>query len=522
LRNIASKPRLAAFAVPALLLLAACNAPQDVFLPQFPSIDLLIRNAQVLDGLGSPAVPADVVVVDGRIVHIGATEFSPDEIESRVAHDIDARGRYVTPGFIDLHSHGDPLETPGFENFLAMGVTTITLGQDGSSPDVEDLAAWLARVAEQGIGTNLAMFIGHGNLRNMAGTGLAPVPAPEEMQQMMQMLDAALTYTFGMTTGLEYNPGLNAQNAELRALAEVVGRHDRLIMSHMRNEDDDMLESSIAELLEQGEFARVHISHLKSVYGKGETRAEEILQLLGAARASGIGITADMYPYSASYTGIGIVFPVWAKTREQFEIAKAERRSELQAYLRDRIAQRNGPEGTLLGTGQFRGKRLSELAFELEMPFEDVLIDVIGPDGSDGAYFVMDDELQQRLVQDPYVGICSDGSPNGFHPRGHGTFARIIESYVEQDGLLTLPEAVRKMTSFPAQLLGIEDRGAIRKGMVADLLIFYPQNVHAIADYLDPIRLAEGFDVVIVNGRIAREGDIQSPELAGRVLLPSH
>jgi N-acyl-D-aspartate/D-glutamate deacylase len=321
LLNIASKPRLAAFAV--LLLFAGCNAPQDEFLPQFPAIDILIRNAQVLDGLGSPAVPADIVVVEGRIVHIGATEFSADQIKSRVAHDIDAHGRYVTPGFIDLHSHGDPLETPGFENFLAMGVTTITLGQDGSSPDVEDLAAWLARVAERGIGTNLAMFIGHGNLRNMAGTGMAAVPAPEEMQQMKQMLEVALTYTFGMTTGLEYNPGLNAQNEELRALAEVVGRHDRLIMSHMRNEDDDKLESSIAELLEQGEFARVHVSHLKSVYGKGATRAEQILQLLDAARASGIRITADVYPYSASYTGIGIVFPVWAKTREQFEIAKA-------------------------------------------------------------------------------------------------------------------------------------------------------------------------------------------------------
>jgi N-acyl-D-aspartate/D-glutamate deacylase len=158
----------------------------------------------------------------------------------------------------------------------------------------------------------------------------------------------------------------------------------------------------------------------------------------------------------------------------------------------------------------------------MELPFENVLIDVIGPDGTDGAYFVMDDELQERLFQDPFVGVCSDGSPSGFHPRGHGTFARIIESYVEKQKLLSLSEAVRKMTSFPAQILGIEDRGIVKPGMAADLLVFDPVNVHAAADYLDPIHLAEGFDVVIVNGRIARQDGELSAELAGRVLLPSH
>jgi N-acyl-D-aspartate/D-glutamate deacylase len=325
-----------------------------------------------------------------------------------------------------------------------------------------------------------------------------------------------------MTTGLEYNPGLNAGTAELRALADVVGRHGRLVMSHLRNEDDDQLETSIGELLEQGEHARVHVSHLKSVYGKGATRAEQILRLLDNARAAGIRVTADMYPYSASYTGIDIVFPVWAKTRQQFDVAKVERRAELEEYLRNRILQRNGPEATLLGSGPYRGKRLSELAFELEMPFEDVLIDVIGPDGSAGAYFVMDDDLQHRLFQDPNVGICSDGSPTGFHPRGHATYAKIIESYVVREKLLPMPEAIRKMTSFSAQVLGITDRGSIAPGMAADLLIFDPARVHATADYLTPISLAQGFDVVIVNGRIAREEGKPGVALAGRVLVPAN
>ena len=190
------------------------------------------------------------------------------------------------------------------------------------------------------------------------------------MDRMLAMLDEALDYTFGLSTGLEYNPGLHATTDELRALARVVGANDRLIMSHMRNEDDDQLEASIAELLEQGEDARVHISHLKSVYGSGAARAEEILGILADARRQGIDITAEIYPYSASYTGIGIVFPVWAKTTGQFEVAKAERRDELAEYLRNRVNQRNGPEATLLGTDPWTGRTLAEVAHEMELPFE--------------------------------------------------------------------------------------------------------------------------------------------------------
>lgn len=502
-----------------LVGLAGCQPAAEPFLPQFESIDLLIENGRVLDGLGNEPVAADVVVAGDRIVFVGDAAFSEAD-RPRISRTIDAAGRIVAPGFIDLHSHGDPLETPAMENFLAMGVTTITLGQDGESPDVEPLSDWLARVADNGIGTNLAMFVGHGTLRDQSGIGMAAEPGPDELQRMLDMLDEALGYTFGLSTGLEYNPGLNAGTDELRALARVVGRHDRMIMSHMRNEDDDQLEASIAELLEQGEDARVHVSHLKSVYGSGADRAEEILAILDAAREQGIEVTADMYPYSASYTGIGIVFPVWAKTTEQFEVAKVERREELAEYLRDRVNRRNGPEATLLGTEPWTGKTLADLAHEMEMPFEDVLIDVIGPQGASGAYFVMNDALQARLLQDPNVGVCSDGSPTGFHPRGHGTFAKIIETYVVDQGALTLPEAVRKMTSFAASVLGISDRGAVKPGMLADLIVFDPAKVHATATYPDPLQFADGFDVVIVNGKVAREDGRLAAGFHGRVLQP--
>ena len=506
----------------ALLVLgiAACQPADEPFLPAFEQVDLLIENGSVLDGTGNDATDVDIVVVGDRIVFVGDAAFSDHDRESRIGSIIDAAGRTVAPGFIDLHSHGDPLETPEMENFLAMGVTTITLGQDGSSPDVEPLSDWMADVSEKGIGTNLAMFIGHGTLRTQSGIGMAETPEPEDMQRMTTMLDDALGYTFGMSSGLEYNPGLNARTDELRALARVVGANDRLIMSHMRNEDDDQLEASIAELLEQGEDARVHVSHLKSVYGSGASRADEILSILADARAAGVDITAEIYPYNASYTGVDIVFPVWAKTREQFEVAKVERREELEEYLRNRVNRRNGPEATLLGTDPWTGKTLADLAHEMELPFEEVLIDVIGPDGASGAYFVMNDELQGRLLQDEFVGVCSDGSPTGFHPRGHGTFAKIIETYVNERGTLSLPEAIRKMTSFAADVLGIADRGVIAAGMKADIIVFDPASVRATATYPAPFQLADGFDIVIVNGRVAREQGRLANGFNGRVLQP--
>jgi N-acyl-D-amino-acid deacylase len=509
-----------AAALPAWLLLAACGPDAEPFLAQYATIDILIENGNVLDGLGRPGVQSDVVIVDDRIVFVGDTTFSGSDMAQRVERRIDAAGKTIAPGFIDLHAHGDPLETPAFENFLSMGVTTITLGQDGSSPETHPLSDWLQEVARGGTGPNIAMFVGHGTLRQLAGIGRDTDPAPESVQRMLGLLDETLGYTFGLSTGLEYDPGLHAARAELVAMAKVVGRHGRIIMSHLRSEDDDRLEESIAELLAQGEYARVHVSHLKSVYGQGEERAEELLAILDNARAAGIAITADVYPYTASYTGIGILFPVWAKTDGQFAVAKRERRPELEDWLRRRVERRNGPEATLLGTEPWTGKTLAEVAFAQESAFEDVLIDDIGPQGASAAYFVMHEALQSRLLADPYVGICSDGSPGGFHPRGHGSFAKVIEAYVVEEGLLSLEEAVRKMTSFPARVLGIDDRGVLAPGMLADVLIFDAANVRATATYDSPHQLAEGFDTVIVNGRIALENGAATGTLPGRVLQP--
>ena len=501
------------------LLSLSCQQSTVPFLPKFPEIDLLIINGKVLDGLGNKAISADLVIVEGKIVFIGKSKFNQDDLAKRVKIIIDAKKRIVAPGFIDLHAHGSPLKTPAFENFLAMGITTISLGQDGESPELINLNSWLTKVKEKGISVNLAMFVGHGTLRTLTGINRTVQPSTEELQRMLDLLDKTLKYTFGLSTGLEYNPGLNAQLDEMNALAKVVGSNNRLIMSHLRNEDDDQLEASIEELLKQGQYAKVHVSHLKSVYGKGVNRAEEILKLLSDAKNSGINVSADIYPYNASYAGISLLFPVWAKTTEQFNIAKIERKTELETFLRNKIMKRNGPEATLLGTPPYTGKTLAQLSQTLEIPFEQVLMK-IGPKGAAGAYFIMDDELQTRMIIDPTVSISSDGRLEGHHPRGHGAFAKIIDEYVNKRKVLSLPMAIQKMTSQSAKILGIADRGVLQVGKKADIVIFEPKNVKAKANYSQPHQLAQGFDIVIVNGEIARHKGKISPEFWGQVLKP--
>ncbi len=500
--------------------LMSCQQEHAVFLENYPKIDLLITNGQVIDGLGNEAILADIAIVGDEIVFLGKSEFSPDELTNRVKLVIDAKNQTITPGFIDLHSHGDPLATPDFENFLAMGVTTISLGQDGSSPNVPKLSDWLAKVEDQGIGVNLAMFVGHGTLRTVSGIGRNSAPSADALTQLSELLNNTLKYTFGMSTGLEYNPGLNADEDELLILADVVGINNRILMSHMRNEDNTALAESIRELVNQGRFTKVHVSHIKSVYGHGVADAEEILDILAEARKNGIQISADIYPYNASYAGLALLFPVWAKTPEQFEDAMINRKDELELYLKNKIEKRNGPSATLIGTAPYTGKTLAELSEQFKLTPEQVLLK-LGPSGYSGAYFIMDDELQSRLLIDPNISISSDGSYTGFHPRGHGTFAKIIERFVQQRKVLTLTEAVRKMTSQSAKILGINDRGEIKVGNKADILIFDPEKVKAKATYPEPHQLAEGFDVVIINGKIARRDGKISPKFSGLVLKPN-
>ena len=483
------------------------------------AFDLLILDGRIIDGTGRAPFIGDVLIKGDEIAYVGEVDTTAIQFRETLRAD----GQIISPGFIDAHAHGHPATDTSMLNFLAMGATTIVLGQDGSSPNYReseypDPAAWLAHMDQYELQPNIAYFLGHGTLRRMVGIPDQEAPTPEQQQQMNTMLEEALSAGFwGLSTGLEYVPGLFAPKEELISLASTLGQQDGLIMSHARNEDDDAIEASIQELIEQGAHCRVHIAHLKVVYGKGAERGQEILQLIDSARAEGIFLSADVYPYMASYTGIGILFPSWAKTKEDFERAKSQRRKALEDYLYQRVQQRNGPEATLFGSGPFAGKTLAEAAKEQQQTYVEILME-LGPGGASGAYFIMDEALQEQFIASPMIIFSTDGSPRMRHPRGYGSFARIIERYVLEKRLLPLELAIHKMTGLTAKTIGINDRGLITPGQKADLLIFDEFSIRATATYDQPYQLAEGFNTILINGKIVRKDGAWQIEKAGKIL----
>lgn len=481
---------------------------------------LLLRDVIVVDGTGAPGRHADVLVRGDRIEQIG--KLGADKL--RGLRVIEGGGRVLAPGFIDLHTHGDPLEE-AFTPYLAMGVTTVTLGQDGDSPSLpgassvaDSLSSWIDAANRATPDINIATLSGHGALRHRAGIDDGTRrPSDAQLARMQAILEKDLRAgAFGMSTGLEYVPGIYAELRELASLGPVIARFDGVAMSHMRSEDADKVRDSIRELVAAAGPARAHISHLKMVYGKGEAAAEELLAFIQTLRSHDQPLTADAYPYEASYTGVAILFPEWALPPTDYASVLKTRRDELRAHLAQRMEKRGGPKALLFGTGPHAGRTLAQVAAEKEQPFPDVLLE-IGPDGGQAAHFVMDRALQDRLLLDPKVAIASDGSPGSSHPRGAGTFAKWIEDFVVRNQRVPLEEAVRKVTSLPASILGLTDRGKIRVGAKADLVLFDPAKVHAHADYVHPTTIAEGFDLVLVNGRPAYEAG-EPVDHAGQML----
>lgn len=482
--------------------------------------DLLIRNASVVDGSGAPAYRANVLVKGDSIAAIDG-QMLPDATAARV---IDAGGRTLAPGFIDMHAHGDPLEQ-SFENFLAMGVTTVVLGQDGESVQLESatseqpFAQWASAAETASVQVNVAALSGHGSIRH-----LAQIPdsvrhlSAAQAEQMRGVLRADLQAgTFGMSTGLEYVPGIYSEPREVIELAKEVGAAGGVIMSHMRSEDDDKINQSIDELAAQGAYTRVHISHLKVVFGKGAERGRQLLAVIEGKRKAGTDLTADAYPYTAGYTGIAILFPEWALPPADYKNIVATRRAELATYLERRMTKRGGPEAMLFGTKPYAGQTLAQAAAAAGKNYVDFLVD-LGPEGGSGAHFTMDEVTQDVLFGDPSVAVCTDGSPGMRHPRSTGTYAKLFERYVREKKMLTIEQAVYKAAGLPAQIMRFKDRGTIKVGAKADLVLFGVSKVHATSTYVDPFMLAEGFDVVIVNGQVAREGGALQPERYGRVL----
>lgn len=481
------------------------------------TFDIWIQKGTVVDGTGSAPYTADIFIRSDSIAFIGTPKFKFDAKQI-----IDATGKVVTPGFIDAHAHGDPL-TSSMESFLRMGVTTVVLGQDGFHPSAENMGLldWMDSLDRIGAQVNVVMFAGHATLRSEVGVVIGNQPRNDQLEEMSKLLIGYLKEgCYGLSTGLEYAPAINTQTEELEIFAKILGREGGLMMSHVRNEDEGYVIQSIKELLSLGRYCPVHLSHAKVVYGKGEQRAYEILSLLDSAREAGTRISVDVYPYIASYTTIGILFPKYSKTPESFEVAAKNRTQELRNYLFRRVRKRNGPEATLFAANKYAGKTLKEVADELDTSFVDVLME-LGPSGGSGAYFIMEDTLMSTLLLNPNVMLSSDGSPTMRHPRGYGAFAKFIRVYFGERKELSLEEVIRKVTNLPAETLGLKDRGRIEIGLKADVLIFNPEDIKDNASYEDPFQFADGMEYVLVNGKLKiDEGNLLNSQ-NGRLLRKS-
>ena len=320
--------------------------------------------------------------------------------------------------------------------------------------------------------------------------------------------------SFGLSFGLEYAPGRYSAAAEQKALGDVVGKADGVVMSHMRSEDADKIGAAIDEFLQSD--ARLHISHLKIVAPKGPADGQVVLEQLAKARGSGKNITADVYPYNASVSDFVFLYPEWAKREEDFDRAIKTRRVELEAHIRKRIGERNGPEAILFTDGPYVGKRLAEVAKELEKPFEQVILGM-GYGGPGQAHFLMSEEVQVQFINDEYTNICTDGGPTMGHPRSSGAFTKVLEDYVGPAPRMTLEKAVHKMAGLPGEILNL-DRGLIAPGRKADLVVFTPSQLRTRASWSKPHDTPIGIDFVIVNGQVAIDQGQPTKQRDGHVL----
>jgi N-acyl-D-amino-acid deacylase len=498
--------------------------------------DLIISGGRVIDGTGNPWFKADVAIKDGRVAEIGL--ISP----SRAARLIDAKDLIVAPGFIDVHTHieGAILDLPAAENFLRMGVTSVVTGNCGGS--ALPLGEWFTRLEQKGISINVAALVGHNTVRHSGMNGdFDRPPTAEEMRKMRELVDQAMRDgAVGFSTGLEYIPGTYARPDEIVELAKVAAKYGGIYASHMRNEDVD-IEKSIDETLEVGARSGcpVEISHFK-VSSRNRWGASAVtIKMVEDARAQGRQVTVDQYLYPASSTGVGILFPSWlfdggnekakerlrdAATRDRVKremIAKADQggfKDFSFAYVANHDANQS-----------FNGKNIAEIAKVVRQKADvdsqaEQAIDLLLAGGAQMVLHKMSDQDVERIFIQPFTMVASDAgvidmeSPSVPHPRGFGNNARVLGLYVRDKRLLGLEEAVRKMSSLPAQTFKLWDRGLLRPGMAADIVVFDEKTVADRATFERPKQYAAGIDYVIVNGRVVIEKGSHTGAKPGKVL----
>lgn len=499
------------------------------------SFDILIRNGRIVDGSGNPWYVADVGIRGGRIAAMGRLEGAT------AARVIDAAGRIVAPGFIDVHTHGEEAiqRMPDAVNFVRDGVTAIVLGNCGGS--VTDLAEYFAGLRATGVSLNVAMLIGHNSVRRAVMGTEQRDPTPDEMARMEQMVERAMREgAVGFSTGLVYIPGTYSKTDEVLALARVAAQHGGVYASHIRDEGSRLF-AAIEEALDIGRRAGlpVQISHFKVANRTMWGQSTRSIQMVLAARAAGLDVTVDQYPYTASSTNLGVLLPSWALAGGQNEIrrrlADPATRKRIAEEMTEHIRNRNGFDrldyarvARCEWDHSLEGKSIAEInrergraaTFANEIA---TVLELMEKGGASMVYHAMSEEDVERILQFPYAMVASDGRVAEFgegmpHPRYYGTNARVLARYVREKGVIRLEEAIRKMTSLPAQRFGFTERGLLRPGMWADVVVFDPGKVTDRATFEQPHAYSEGFDYVLVNGVIVVENDRHTGARPGQIL----
>jgi N-acyl-D-amino-acid deacylase len=527
--------------------------------------DVLIRNGRIVDGSGDPAYVANLAVKDDRIVQIGNLKGATAR---RV---IDAEGLVVAPGFVDMLGQSETyvlIDNRAMSKVM-MGVTTEVTGEGESIAPINDrlikeqedfnrrynltidwrtLADYFRRLEKQGIGVNMATFVGATQVREyVIGFDNRP-PTSTELEQMKQLVAEAMKQgALGLSTSLQYVPARFAKTDEIIELAKVARRYGGIYATHQRSEAN-ALDESLAEVFEIARQAGipVEIWHLKTAYQKNWGRMTEILEKIRKARAEGLDITADVYPYIAGSTSLSACLPPWAleggtekmlgrlrdaKTRERL---KKEISSDSKEWENIYLGS-GGASGVLIGSVITRGlewaqgKRVSEIATEQQKDPLDAVFDLILADhGQTGAiYFMMSETDLRAAMVEPFVSFCTDSGARATdgplagaksHPRGWGSYPRILGRYVRDERLLTLEKAIQKMTGMPATRVGLRDRGFLRAGMFADIVVFDPKRVIDRATFEVSNQYPDGIQYVVVNGQISVNQGKRTSALAGRPL----
>jgi dihydroorotase/N-acyl-D-amino-acid deacylase len=513
-----------------LLLTAAFSSSQ----PQ--PFDYLIVNGRVIDGTGAGWMYADVGIRGDSIAWIGSPGRGGAALKT-----IDAKGQVVAPGFIDIHNHSREaiFSFPAAENLLRQGVTTLAEGNDGSSP--VPLKPFFDKLEQTKLGVNWAMFVGQGSIRQ-AVLGLDDrEPTPEEIQKMRDITEQAMKDgAFGLSTGLFYVPGNFSKTEEVIELAKVAGRYGGMHISHMRDETKGILDS-VRETIRIGEEGGLptQVTHHKIIGKRTWGASKDTLRLVEEARARGVDVTIDQYPYTASSTSVGAaLFPQWAlEGGRQSLLERLEapgQRAKIKSVIMDRIEfdRGGGDPGNIViascqGNPAAAGKSLAELTKERGVPVNfdtaaETAIDLQKKGGCGGIFHAISEEDIERILRYPFTMVASDGGVVGTggvpHPRNYGTFARVLGRYVREKKTITLEDAIRKMSGLPAQRMKLWDRGLIRPGMKADVVVFDPETVADKAEFGKPRQFAVGYSNVFVNGKPEIEDGKLSALRSGRVL----